>query len=407
MRAQYDARDKFDFILFTAVSLIVIVGLAAIYSATQNSVDEQNSFYKQIIFWFISLVAFSFAYSIPLQTIRTYTIPLYASTIFLLIVVLFLGRVSGGARSWIPIGPFSLQPSEFAKVTTIIALSSYLSKPTTDIDSFKDLGYTLAIGMGPVFLIMLEPDLGSSLVFISLMLFLIFWKGISIFGLFVVLSPGITAVASLFGTPYMIGVLFLIAVFLVLSRKDIFFSGSIFAINLSSAFFVDELYHILKPHQQRRIMSFIDPGADPLGSGYNSLQAIIAVGSGGLFGQGFLAGNQTQLQFIPKQWTDFIFCVIGEELGFIGSIIVIALYAIVFARLMRIARISKDEFSSMLVMGIMIVFFTHFLTNIGMVLGLLPVVGIPLPFLSYGGSSLLSNMTMLGIVMNVYKNLKS
>ncbi len=406
MRAQYDYRDKFDFVLFTAVSILIVIGLAAIYSSTQNTVNEQNSIYKQLAFWLVSLFAFSFVYSIPLQTIRSFTIPLYLTTILLLIIVLFLGRVAGGAKSWIPIGPFSLQPSEFAKISTLLALASYLSKPTTDIDSFKDLGYAIAIGMAPVLLILLEPDLGSALVFINLVLLLIFWKGISLFGLFVVLSPAVTALAALFGTPFLLAVLGLIVFVLLIVRKDIFFSGSIFALNLSAAYFVDELYSILSPHQQKRIMSFIDPGADPLGSGYNSLQAIIAVGSGGFLGQGFLSGNQTQLQFIPEQWTDFIFCVIGEEKGFIGSLIVISLYTIIFFRLMKIARISKDEFSSMLLIGILIVMFTHFFINIGMVLGLLPVIGIPLPFLSYGGSSLLSNMIMLGLVMNIYKNLK-
>ncbi|NUN09851.1 MAG: rod shape-determining protein RodA [Ignavibacteriaceae bacterium] len=406
MRAQYDTRDKFDFIMFTAIVLLVLIGFVAIYSSTQNTVTEQNNIYKQVTFWFVSLAVFSFIYSIPLQTIRTYIIPLYSASVFFLILVLFLGKVVGGAKSWIPIGPFSFQPSEMAKVTTILALATFMSRPTVNIDNFKDLGYALGIGLLPVALILLEPDMGSSLVFFSLILFMIFWKGISLFSLFVVLSPGIVALASLFGLPYMLGSLTIVLAVLVLVRKDIFFSGSIFALNLSAAYFVDEIYSLLSPHQQKRIMTFIDPTADPLGSGYNSLQAIIAVGSGGLLGQGFLEGNQTQLQFIPEQWTDFIFCVIGEEFGFIGAIIVILLYSILFIRLIRIARITKDEFSSLVTVGILIVMFTHFFINVGMVIGVLPVIGIPLPFLSYGGSSLLSNMIMMGLVMNIYRNLK-
>lgn len=407
MRAQYDLRDKFDFFLFFSVTLLIFIGFFAIYSSTQNTTTEQNNIYKQIAFWVVSLMVFLAVYSVPLQTIRSYIIPLYFTSIFFLILVLFLGKVAGGAKSWIPIGPFSFQPSEITKVTTILALASFLSKPTVDIDSLKDLGFALSIGIFPVLLILLEPDMGSSLVFFSLILLMIFWKGISLFSLFVVMSPGMVALATLFGVIYMFAALLMVLAVLILVKKDIFFSGSIMALNISAAYFVDEIYAILSPHQQKRIMSFIDPTADPLGSGYNSLQAIIAVGSGGIFGQGFLEGNQTQLQFIPEQWTDFIFCVIGEEFGFIGAIIVIALYSIIFLRLMRIARITKDEFSSLVTVGIFIVVFTHFFINIGMVIGVLPVIGIPLPFVSYGGSSLLSNMIMMGLVMNIFKNLKA
>jgi len=184
-------------------------------------------------------------------------------------------------------------------------------------------------------------------------------------------------------------------------------SASVFALNLGAGFFADYFYRAFSPHQQKRIQAFIDPMSDPLGSGYNSIQAQVAIGSGGLWGKGYLSGNQTQLQYIPEQWTDFIYCVIGEEFGFIGSIIVLGLFCLVFIRLLKIAASTKDEFLSLLVVGILSVYFIHFVINIGMVVGLLPVIGIPLPFVSYGGSSLLVNVIMLGIAANIYKNRKN
>ena len=312
-----------------------------------------------------------------------------------------------GAKSWLNLGAFGFQPSEFAKIGTILALAAFLSRRNTNIESFSDILMALVIGFIPVILILLEPDMGTALVFVALILTMIFWKGISLFGLFVVLSPGFVAVSSLFGTYYLFGALIIVLAILFFFKKDIFFSGSIMALNIGAGFFADYVYKALSPHQQRRIQSFIDPSADPLGAGYNAIQARVAIGSGGLFGKGFLHGNQTQLQFIPEQWTDFIYCVIGEEFGFIGAVVVMFLFLIIFLRILRIASLSKDEFLSLTVMGILAVFVIHFAINIGMTIGIMPVIGIPLPFVSYGGSSLLVNMFMLGIVGNIYRTRKN
>jgi rod shape determining protein RodA len=240
-----------------------------------------------------------------------------------------------------------------------------------------------------------------------MVLILIFWKGISLFGLFVVLSPAFVAISSLFGTYSLIGSLVVVVTVLVLFKKDLFFSASVFALNLAAGFFTDYVYHAFSPHQQRRIEAFIDPMTDPLGSGYNSIQAKVAIGSGGLFGKGYLSGNQTQLQYIPEQWTDFIYCVIGEEFGFIGSVIVLLLFTILFVRLLKIAASTKDEYLSLVVIGVLSVYFIQYLINVGMVIGLFPVIGIPLPFVSYGGSSLMVNVVMLAIVSNIYRNRKN
>lgn len=406
MRISYKLNDRFDLTIFLSASILVVIGLFAIYSSTQNTISQKGNFDKQLISWGISLCVFFFIYALPTKTLKLAAIPSYFLSMLLLLVVLVIGRKIGGARSWIALGGFSFQPAEFAKLATILFLSNFLSREETDLDNLKDICIALAIGMSPIALIMLEPDLGSSFVFIGIFLALLFWKGISLFGLAVVLSPSIVAVASLFGPIYFAVAIGFVIVILFFFKKDIFLSGSILALNIASGFFVDNLYNILSPHQQKRIQAFIDPNADPLGSGYNAIQAKVAIGSGGFFGKGFLHGNQTQLQFIPEQWTDFIFCVIGEEFGFIGSLIVIALFLVLFLRILRLASFAKNEFLSLVIIGILTVFFVHFLVNIGMAIGILPVIGIPLPFVSYGGSSLLINMTMLGIILNIHRSRK-
>ncbi len=403
MRIDYKIRDKFDFGILLPSLLLLCIGLAGIYSSTLNNPTASGNFTKQLVWGVGAIVIFFITYSIPTNTFRLAAVPTYLVSLLMLLGVLVIGRRISGARSWLDLGPFGFQPSEFAKIGTILALAYFLSRRNTDIESFKDILITLAIGLIPVALILLEPDMGTAIVFMAVILAMIFWKGISLFGLFIVLSPAFVAVASLFGYIYFITALVLVVIALLLFRKDIFYSGSIFALNLGAGFFADFVYKALSPHQQKRIQTFINPNADPLGSGYNAIQAKVAIGSGGFWGKGFLHGHQTQLQFIPEQWTDFIYCVIGEEFGFIGAVITLALFLFLFIRIFKIASMAKDEFLSLTVMGILAVYFTHLFINIGMTVGLMPVIGIPLPFVSYGGSSLLVNMFMLGIVANVYR----
>lgn len=407
MRIDYNIKDKFDFGLLMPVVILFCFGLAAIYSSTINNPLAQGNFQKQLLWGIFGIIVFFITYFLPTKTFKAIAVPSYLFSILLLVFVLLAGKQISGSRSWITFGSLGFQPSEFAKISTILAISSFLSKDSTDIDSFKDIIITLFIGFAPVLLILLEPDLGTSLVFVGTILTLIFWKGISTFSLFIVLSPGFIAVAALFGLIYFLIALSIVIVFLFVFKKNLFFSASIFALNLASGFFADYIYRVLSPHQQKRIQAFIDPMSDPLGSGYNTIQAKVAIGSGGLTGKGFLAGNQTQLQFIPEQWTDFIYCVIGEEFGFVGSIVIVALFLFLFLKILKISYNSKDEFLSLITIGVLSVYFVHFLINLGMVVGIMPVVGIPLPFISYGGSSLIVNMFMLGIVANIYRTRKN
>ena len=407
MRIDYNIKDKFDFGLFLPALFLFGCGLLAIYSSTVNNTFAQENFERQVMWGIIAFVIFFITYSLPTNIFKSLAVPGYFVSLLLLIAVLAIGRQISGSKSWLMVGGFGFQPSEFAKIATIMAIGAYLSRNNSNIDSFKDILITLAIGFIPVLLILLEPDMGTSIVFMGVILIMFFWKGISSFSLFVVLSPAFIAVAAIFGTIYFIVALLLVIALLVTYKKNLFFSASIFAIGLSFGFFADYVYRALSPHQQRRIQSFLDPNADPLGSGYNTIQAKVAIGSGGLAGKGFLAGNQTQLQFIPEQWTDFAYCVIGEEFGFIGSIFVLAIFLILFLRILKLSYNTKDEFLSLVSIGILSVYLIHFIINLGMVVGILPVIGIPLPFISYGGSSLLVNMFMLGILANLYRTRKN
>lgn len=404
MRIDYKLNDKFDLALFFSAVTLIIMGLLGIYSSTQNTPHVMLNFDKQLISFGIGIVLMIIAYMLPLNFFKVLTIPTYAFSVFLLVGVLLVGKTVGGAKSWIAFGAFSFQPVELAKFAAVLGLASFLSRPNVKLDNIKDIFLALAIGLGPVPLILLEPDLGSSFVFFGFVLIVLFWRGLSIFGIFVVISPVVVAIGAILGTWYFVVGVIIVVGLLFYFQKDLFTSGSILGLNLSIGFFVDFLYNFLSPHQQKRIETFIDPMTDPLGAGYNSIQAQVAIGSGGLFGKGYLNGNQTQLQYIPEQWTDFIFCVVGEEFGFIGSMLLILLFAVLFIRIIKIASLAKDDYFSLLLVGIFSIYFIHFIINIGMTIGIIPVIGIPLPFVSYGGSSLLINMIMLGLVMNVYKS---
>jgi rod shape determining protein RodA len=406
LQINYKLNDRFDLAIFVPALLLVLFGLGAVYSSTINHPTASGNFHKQLLFIPISFIAFLIVYSLPQQVFKSFAIPMYGVSLLMLIAVLFMGKTVYGSKSWLDLGLIGFQPSEFAKLGTILCLSYWLTYKNRDINNIKDIGIALLIGFVPIILILLEPDTGTAIVFGIITLTLIFWGGISLFALFVVLSPGVVVFASLFGTWVFIISLVFIIVALVLFKKDVFNSVIVFIMNLGASFFFDYAFRLLKPHQQKRIETFLDPGADPLGSGYNALQAKLAIGSGGLFGKGFLQGNQTQLRFIPEQWTDFIYCVIGEEFGFIGSVLVIVLFTIIFLRLLNLSTIAKDRFSVLVNIGVLSLLFSHFAINVGMNVGVTPVIGLPLPFLSYGGSSLLVNMILLGIVMNIYKNRK-
>jgi len=262
------------------------------------------------------------------------------------------------------------------------------------------------IALAPVALVMLQPDAGTAIIFLGMFLPVLYWGGTSRFVLIAIMAPGIVALAALFGTtPFLLAVLAL-GIMMYLARENRIATAVVFSLTVLVGISVQFMYNGLKPYQQKRIDTFLNPGADPLGAGYNIVQSKVAIGSGGLLGKGFLKGTQTQLNFIPEQWTDFIFCVPGEEFGLVGAALVLGLLAAILTRGIMVAGSVKTTFGSFLAMAITATIATHVFINIGMSLGLLPVIGVPLPFLSYGGSALVANLIMVGLLMNLHAHRK-
>ncbi len=398
-------KEYFDFKTFFTVFALVIIGLVSVYSATHTAGASAN-FHRQIIWAAVGLLGMAFIMLMPRRLFQSAALPLYFVSLVLLLFVLGRGRTVSGATSWLGLGILGGQPSEFAKVTTVLALAAYLSKPTTLTESTRGLLTTTGLLLLPITLIILQPDAGTAVVFSAMFPAILYWAGASVFTAIAIISPVIVAAAALVNTTSFIVAIVGVLLVLLLLKRDFFTSTVVFSGSVVVGVAVQYVYSRLPLYQQKRIATFLSPDVDPLGAGYNALQAKVAIGSGGLFGKGFLQGTQTQLRFIPAQWTDFIFCVPGEEFGFIGSLLVVSLFTFLLYRGVRIASLAKNKFSSLMAIGITSIFAIHVFINIGMSMGLTPVIGIPLPFLSYGGSSMVASMIMAGLLLNVYATRK-
>ncbi len=325
---------------------------------------------------------------------------IYAVVNLLLVVVLFVGTVGGGAQSWLGIGGFYVQPSEFAKLSIIITLATMLSR--RDASTLLGVANALAVIVVPWVLVFIQPDLGTSLVFGVITLAMLYWANCNPGWLVLFVSPLVAAILFHLVLPawlvWSLG-MGLIAWFTLPWR---WFSTVVAtAVNLVAGKLGDVLWGLLQDYQKDRLVLFLDPDKDPLGGGYHLIQSRIAIGSGQLWGQGLGQGSQTQLNFIPEQHTDFIFSAVGEEWGFVGCMVVILAYWLLCFRLVIIAQNAKDDFGSLLVIGVLAMVVFQVVVNIGMTIGLAPITGIPLPWLSYGRSALLTNFIALGIVESV------
>jgi rod shape determining protein RodA len=394
---------SFDFRTFLVAIGLVAIGLISIYSATYDA-GASTIFKSQLIFA-IGGVAIMLAMAyLPERWLRVSTVPVYVFGLILLTAVLFLGTVTKGAKSWFIFGPFSLQPSELAKVGTLMMAAYFISREGKDLGNWRDLGTVLGIVLAPVALIMLEPDFGSSSVYLAMLLGIALWGGADLFLLFSLVAPALVAICAFFGMVQMYVALAVVLVCMLLFRRSILVTALGFGISLAVGFSTGFVYeNVLMPHQQKRIQTFLDPNLDPQGAGYHVLQSMLAVGSGGLTGKGFLKGTQTQLRYIPEQWTDFIFCVPTEEFGFLGGILVITLLISLVYFAIDTASHLRNKFESTICFGVAAIFLYHTTINVGMAIGLVPVMGIPLPFLSKGGSSLVLNMSMVGLLLNFYR----
>ncbi len=396
--------DRVDFKILIPFFLLVVIGVVSIYSATKLP-GQHLIFLKHVLWVFTGLIVAVFFYFLPVQRLIGSSIWLYLVSILFLVVVLFVGKKTSGSASWLQLGKFQFQPSEFAKFTTILILAYFLSRRNVEPNSLLTFIVSGILVMIPFFLTILQPDFGTAIVFGAIFIGIMFWAGVPVFWLLFIIAPIVLIIASFFSTKIFIIASVLVVVLFLLMRKPLFLSFLVIALNLIIGLTSEHIYHkVLRAHQQKRITSFLNPSSDPLGAGYNVIQAKIAIGSGGITGKGFMKGTQTQLRFVPAQWTDFIFCVPAEEFGFIGSVVILILYLILLWRIVNIAMMMKQKFASLVSIGIFSLWLFHIVINIGMTLGLSPVIGIWLPFLSYGGSAMWVNMAMIGLLLNFYAN---
>ena len=453
-------KRQVDWIALALFSSLVIIGWLMIYAAGYEQGQEQSVFSlstpagKQLLFIGIGVVLFIAIYIIDDKFWHTFSYPIYAITLVMLILVLLIGSTIKGSTSWFALGGFSLQPSEFAKFGTCLAMAAFLSYYRTDLKSFRYQAGAVAILAAPAIMILLQPDAGSALVFTSFFLVLyregmpslLYIAGVFIVALFVsaLLFPPFLVIALILGlgsallalqlknsriwvssllalmlveillweSMIPLPVLILNSVLLLITTYRSFssrFERSVVLMIPAVVFSVGMVFSVsyafnkvLEPHQQDRINVWLRPEqCDPQGSLYNVLHSKIAIGSGGVKGKGFLKGSMTNLNYVPEQTTDFIFSTIGEEQGFIGSAGIILLYTLLIIRIIRMGERMRSAFNQRYAYGLAGLLFFHFFVNIGMTMGLVPIIGIPLPFISYGGSSLLAFTIMMAVLMKM------
>lgn len=400
MNRKINILKEIDWIIILLYFVLCVVGWFNIYSANADEtikpiVDLSLEHGKQLFFIFTSLAIGIIILFTSSKMYVYYSFYFYIIAMFLLLLVVFVGKEIGGARSWFHIGGFSIQPSEFAKFSTLLLLGVFISNKQTDLLKFKDQLIAFAIIALPVLLILLQPDAGSALVYISL-IFVLYREGISSWylwaGLGAIFLFIITLLIPLGYVALIVSVLLGISFFISNKKTRKKQLPKYLLIGVASILFslqVGYVYkHIFKPHQRNRIDIILGKIQDTSGVGWNLEQSKIAIGSGGFSGKGFLQGTQTKFDFVPEQSTDFIFCTIGEEWGAIGSVVVISLFLALILRIIIVSEKQRSTFTRVYGYGVASILFIHFFINIGMTIGLVPVIGIPLPFLSYGGSSL-------------------
>ncbi len=352
---------SFDWSILVIALVLVSIGLASIYSIDLSRGEDSHFFSTQFLAIMLGLIFFISAGILHVAFYRTSAKSVYLLSLALLVLVLIFGSTVRGTTGWFRVAGFSFQPAEFAKLGLVIFSAWWISKQARRFDRWQFILTSGFFTFLPVVLIFLQPDLGSALVLCGIWFSLLF----------------------LVGTKKRF-ILFLTSVFLLVTLFGWFF--------------------LFKDYQKERLLTFVDPGRDPLGTGYNVTQSIIAIGSGQLLGKGLGFGSQSQLHFLPEAQTDFIFSVIAEELGFVGAFVVLLFYFLLLWRLFSIGKKCKDDFSTYLVLGVMLLFFIQIVVNIGGATGFLPVTGVTLPFLSYGGSSIIINFLLLGIAESVARS---
>ena len=390
-----------------AISLgLMLFGLLTLYSAGQTDVPTHAAgvWLRQLVWFGVGVVAGWVVFHVSLRLLEWLAPALYALSLALLMVVLVVGTGAGTAlssHSWLSIGGHQIgQPSELAKVATVLMLARYLSGRREPPRSLRDLLVPGMIVGAPFLLVLKQPDLGSAIVFIGIAFAMLFWSGVRPRLLFLIASPGLSLLLAF--TNWVWGIWMVgLTLLLVLWRPYIYDALVVWFLNVAMGTIALPLWQRLAPYQQNRLLTFLNPEADPRAAGYHAIQSRVAIGSGGWFGTGYTQGPQKRLAFLPEQHTDFVFPVVGEELGFVGVMLALVLFLALFLTLLRIARRATDPFSSLVTFGILGLLFTHVFENVGMTVNLMPITGIPLPFFSYGGSFFIICALCLGLAFRV------
>ncbi len=412
------SKRQFDFSLFFAILLLWVAGIFLVYSATYvHSSGPLAGIFKSQIIWVIMGVLIILAIvSVPSRLYYSLAYMIYGLSLVLLLYAILTGIVSKGAGRWIVLGGIRLQPSEFAKIGLLFALAHYLSKNTITLMRISSLIMPGILILVPFVLVLKQPDLGTALVFCVMSVPMFFWAGMGLLEIFFIVSPGISIVLSAiplilaYGTTQPLGVgsavpwgIFFVILcgILYFTRPPMFILVAVVVLNLLAAASTTVLWNsFLKDYQKGRIISFINPQADPFGAGYQVIQSKVAIGSGHLFGKGYLKGTQTRLSYLPEQHTDFIFSVLGEQFGLVGCSVILLIFLFVIIRALTTTHTTRNRFTNLVIVGASAIIAFHVYINISMAIGIMPVTGLPLPFLSYGGSFTLTIAVLLGFILN-------
>ncbi|HDS74309.1 MAG TPA: rod shape-determining protein RodA [Firmicutes bacterium] len=398
-----NVRELIDWPLAIATLALIAIGIVGISSATGEQAASRVQGLATIqAVWATLAVSVAIAtLFLPVRFWHAMAYVIYGVSIAALVATLFAGSLGMGAERWLQIGPMRVQPSEFGKLALILALSRFLSGPRIRINRFWDLSRALALVIVPVVLIRQQPDLGTALVYLAVALPMVFFAGLRNLYLFLILSPIVNAICAFAGwIPWLAFCLVFVGL-LFLTKPSTMWTVVLITVNLGIGIVAPIFWDELSPYQQRRIETFFNPENDPLGAGYQIIQSKVAIGSGGMWGKGFQQGTQTQLAFIPETHTDFIFAVLAEEFGFVGAIVVIGLLLFAIWRIIGLANTLNNRFASFICIGVGTLIAFHALVNIGMTVGLMPVTGLPLPFVSYGGSAMLTDGYAIGLVLSL------
>ena len=393
-----------DWPLAAVAAALTAFGVAMVYSAGQTDVPTLvvGLWRTQLLWVVVGVLCGVGVTRLSVRILDAVTVPTYALTVLLLGALLVIGQGAGTAastKSWLAIGGVRRgPPSELAKIAVILMLARVLSANRAIPSSLRDLVPSAVVVGVPWLLIMAQPDLGTGIVFVGIYFAMLFWAGVSWPLLLMAASPALSLVFA-FSTGIWGGWFLLLLAMIAWVRPTRWEGVGLVAANLAMGVLAPLLWGRLDPYQQRRILVFLDPSADPRASGYHVIQSQVAIGSGGIFGKGFTLGSQKRLAFLPEQQTDFIFPVVAEELGFLGVLVALALFTFLLHRTVRVAARATSPFASLVAFGLTAAWFTHIVVNIGMTVGLLPVTGIPLPFFSYGGSFMLMSWLSVGLLI--------